>query len=246
MITVILNCYKRPQYLQEQIQAIKNQTIPVDDIWIWYNKPENQDQYDLSNLGCKVVTCNHNFKFHGRFALGLLAQTKYLAYFDDDTIPGSKWFESCLNTIKQGYNGILGTTGVALTGNNYDTHYKVGWNGRKFDQVIEVDLVGHAWFFERKFLHYLWIEEPVSWDNGEDMQLSYFAQKYGGVKTYVPPHPNNQLDMYGSIPEKGMRYGVDGIGNSESKFDNHKNLRNKIASTLMSKGWKLIDNDNSN
>ena len=76
MITVILNCYKRPQYLQEQIKSILNQSTPPEDIWIWYNKPEDQEQYDLSNLGCKVVTCNHNYKFHGRFAYGLLAQTE--------------------------------------------------------------------------------------------------------------------------------------------------------------------------
>ena len=68
MITVILNCYKRPQYLQEQIEAIRSQTIQPEDIWIWYNKPENQEQYDLTDLGYKVVTCNHNFKFHGRLA----------------------------------------------------------------------------------------------------------------------------------------------------------------------------------
>ena len=71
MITVILNCYKRPEYLKEQIEAIQNQTIPIKDIWIWYNKPEDQDQNDLSSLGCKVDICNHNFKFHGRFAFGL-------------------------------------------------------------------------------------------------------------------------------------------------------------------------------
>ena len=98
-ITVILNCYKRPEYLKEQIEAIKNQSVPIEDIWIWYNKPEDQEQFDLSGLGCKVATCNHNFKFHGRFAFGLLAQTEYVAYFDDDTITGPKWFENCLNAI---------------------------------------------------------------------------------------------------------------------------------------------------
>jgi hypothetical protein len=81
MITVILNCYKRPQYLQEQIEAIRFQTIQPEDIWVWYNKPEDQEQYDISNLGCKVVTCNYNYKFHGRFAYGLLAQTEYVAFF---------------------------------------------------------------------------------------------------------------------------------------------------------------------
>lgn len=88
MITAILNCYKRPYTLEEQIEAIKSQSIPPKEIWVWYNKPEDQDQIDLSHLGVKTIIANHNFKFHGRFALGLLAKTKYLAYFDDDTIPG--------------------------------------------------------------------------------------------------------------------------------------------------------------
>lgn len=241
MITVILNCYKRPEYLQEQIDAIKNQSIPPEDIMIWYNKPEDESQYDLTNLGCKVATCNHNFKFHGRFAYGLLAKTKYIAYFDDDTIPGKDWFKNCLNTINSGYNGILGTTGVVLTGNNYDSHYKVGWNGNQINEIKEVDLVGHAWFFERKFLHYLWIEEPISWENGEDMQLSFYAQKHGNIKTYVPPHPPNQSHLYGSLPNKGMKYGMDNKGNSISKFNHHKNLRNEIASKLINQGWELAN-----
>ena len=184
-ITVILNCYKRPQYLQEQIEAIKNQTIPFEDIWIWYNKPEEGEQYDLTGLGYKVVMCNHNFKFHGRFALGLLAKTEYVAFFDDDTIPGNRWFENCIDTIDNGGDGILGTTGIHIQGDKYNPHQKVGWNGIHNKETWEVDLVGHAWFMKKDYLRYLWYENPINWDNGEDMQLSYQAQKYGNIKTYV-------------------------------------------------------------
>ncbi len=237
MITVILNCYKRPQYLHQQIEAIRSQTITPADIWIWYNKPESGEQYDVMNMGCKVATCNHNFKFHGRFAFGLLAQTKYVAFFDDDTIPGKRWFENCINTIEKGWDGILGSTGVVLQGSAYDPNYKVGWNGGGNSEVVEVDLVGHSWFMNKNYLRYLWYEEPISWENGEDMQLSYLAQKYGGVKTYVPPHPPSDHSLWGSLPEKSTSLGVD--ENASWRNSNHSPLRNKIAAEQIKRGWKL-------
>lgn len=238
MITVVLNCYKRLEYLQEQIQSIRNQTIQVDDIWIWYNKPEDSQQYDLSGLGCKVITCNHNFKFHGRFALGLLAQTEYVAFFDDDTIPGSNWFESCLHYLKQ-ENLILGSTGVLYKGNGYDPHIKYGWNGVKNTELQYVDLVGHSWFMKRSTLQYLWYEDPISWDNGEDIQLSGFAYKYGRIKTAVPPHPENNKNIWGSS-NISMQYGND--QQASNKKTNHSLLRNKISNELLCNGYiKVID-----
>lgn len=239
MITVILNCYKRPQYLQEQIEAIRSQTIQPKDIWIWYNKPEEGEQYDLTDLGYKVVTCNHNFKFHGRFALGLLAQTEYVALFDDDTIPGNKWFQNCLDTIDKGFDGILGSTGVYLKENKYDPYQKIGWNGTHNEQPVEVDLVGHAWFMKKDYLRYLWYEDPISWDNGEDIQLSYQAQKYGSIKTYVPPHPPSDHSIWGSLPEKGWKYGSDENANWKKK-SNHGPIRNQVVEEQIKRGWKTV------
>ena len=239
MITVILNCYKRPQYLKEQIVAIQSQTIKPEEIIIWYNKPEDNQQYNISGLGAKVILCDHNYKFHGRFAAGLLAKTKYVAIFDDDTIPGKKWFENCINSISE-KPGIYGTTGVVIHGNGYIPNHKVGWNGNISNENIEeVDLVGHAWFLEREHLLYLWREEPYSWENGEDMQLSYYAQKYGNIKTFVPPHPNSDLEMWGSI--KGMKYGND-ISSSWKK-SNHMILRDQIVKRQIKNGWLTVQMD---
>lgn len=237
MITVILNCYKRPEYLREQIEAIRNQTVPVDDIWIWYNKPEDQDQLDLTELGCKVATCNHNFKFHGRFAFGLLAQTEYVAYFDDDTIPGPRWFESCLKEIEK-ENLILGSAGVLLQSNKYNPHRKIGWNGYRSPQLQYVDLVGHAWFMKRDTLQYMWREDQVSWDNGEDIQLSAFAYIHGNIRTAVPPHPSTDTSVWGST--KGNLYGND--SNASHKKTNHSPLRDMISSTVAQRGYvKVLD-----
>lgn len=239
-ITVILNCYKRPEYLKEQILAIENQTVKPKEIWIWYNTPEDRVQVDLNEnfSNYRIVTSSHNFKFHARFALGLMVETEYVAFFDDDTIPGNKWFESCIETMNVIGDGILGTTGVVLNEDLYDNNYKVGWNGIKNSKITEVDLVGHAWFLKQKNLKYLWYEKPESLENGEDIQLSYLCQKYGNISTFVPPH-GKDLQTWGSLPEKGNLYGNDKNANWIHK-SNHKSLRNKIVKNLIRKGWKRV------
>jgi hypothetical protein len=240
MITVVLNCYKRPQYLREQINAIENQSVKAEDIWIWYNAPEDKEQVDLRKEfgNYKIIQSNHNFKFHARFALGLLSQTEYVAYFDDDTIPGKDWFLNCIETHKNLGDCILGSTGVILNNKMYDNNTKVGWNGIKSETPIEVDLVGHSWFLKQEYLKYLWYETPESLENGEDIQLSYLCQKYGNIKTFVPPH-GQDLEKWGSLPQKGNVYGNDENANWLHKT-NHKSLRNTIVKNLIEKGWKLV------
>ena len=240
-ITVILNCYKRPEYLKEQIEAIENQTIKPKEIWIWYNNPEDREQIDLSEEfgDYKIINSNHNFKFHGRFALGLLAQTEYVVFFDDDTIPGPRWFENCFNTLEKTGDAILGTAGVFFTGEldtyNYSRHTKIGWNGSGYNEIRKVDLVGHSWFLRKQNLKYLFYEEPMTWDNGEDIQLSYLSLKYGNIETYVPPHPPENQDLWGSMHKTGWAYGTD---NSASwKKGSHLDLRNKIVINYKKDGW---------
>ena len=126
-ITVILCAYNRPHLLTEQINAIKAQSVPVSDIWLWYNQG-SKPQKNLPDI--KTAFCNHNFKFFGRFAFAMLAQTDYVALFDDDTIPGPDWLKQCLAYMKT-HEGILGTTGIQLTKKSYAPHIKIGWNGRR-------------------------------------------------------------------------------------------------------------------
>lgn len=234
-ITVILNCYKRAEYLKEQIEAVTGQSIPPEDIMIWSNKPEEGQQFNLDELGVKVAYSNTNLKFHARFAYGLLAKSEYVAFFDDDTIPGKDWFKNCLACMKHG-NYILGTSGVRLESENYDPNKKVGWNGVLSNKLELVDLVGHAWFMKRDTLKYLWQEDPISWENGEDIQLSAFAYLHGGIETAVPPHPEDKEHLWGSI--KGYEKGND--QNASHWKSNHAPLRNEICSKLSDKGYKRV------
>jgi len=235
MITVILNCYKRAEYLREQIEAIRNQSVDIDEIMIWSNKPEEGQQYNLDSLGVKVAYSNTNLKFHARFAYALLAKSEYVAFFDDDTIPGKDWFLNCLDTM-QDSNYILGTTGVRLESDKYDPHTKFGWNGTHNNKLEFVDLVGHAWFMRRSTLKNLWLEDPISWENGEDIQLSAFAYMHNNIKTAVPPHPVNNKDLWGSIA--GMEKGNDAAASHWKS--NHSTLRNEICQELANKGYKRV------
>jgi len=239
-ITVILNAYRRPYNLERQIKSIKEQNRPPKQIWIWVNDHEDLSGFDFEALGVdRVFRNDHNWKFYGRFSAALLADTKYVAIFDDDTIPGSQWFENCTQTMKE-TPGILGSAGVILHNNTYNPHTRIGWPAEN-TKTTEVDLVGHAWFFERSWLKYLWYEPPTTWDNGEDMQFSYMAQKHGGIKTYCPPHPPDNKALHGSI--YGNELGIDSKATSTNSAVSHQTFfseRDFCVQKAIAGGWQLV------
>ena len=235
MITTILTAYNRGYTLLEQIDAIRNQTIKSERIIVLYNKgTEPQIQIDMPDID--IMYLNFNTKFHGRFAISLLARTEYVAIFDDDTIPGNRWFETCISEMNK-QPGIYGSVGVIMRGQCYNPHDKVGHNGMKSDQSTKVDLVGHSWFFKKMWAKYMWYEDPASWDNGEDMQFSYLCQKYGNINTYVSPYPKDDKSVWGSL--KGEEYGNDDM--ASYKLNNHRSLRNDISKEYISRGWSIIN-----
>lgn len=236
-ITVILTAYRRVEYLEEQIASLRNQTVPPAEIWVWFNSSPDQ-QIDVSSLVDRVIISNSNWLFWGRFALGNLARTGYVAFLDDDILPQPKWFENCLYTINNGYDGILGGSGVILPiDGGYSSKSKVGWNGRQLKQVATVDLVGHAWFMRKSHLQYMWREEPHSWDNGEDIHLSYMALKHGGIKTFVPPHPEDDQSVWSCRPDFGKIVGRKKV--ATFKTSGHKSIRSEIVDAYRQDGWEI-------
>ena len=237
-ITVILNAYRRPDILEEQIEAIRNQSVKVKDIWVWINRSEATFSEEwLAELGVKYFQSNFNWKFYGRFAAAMLADTEFVAMFDDDTIPGKEWLSNCVQTMNE-TPGILGGVGCILPGERYTGHHRVGWSNPN-EETTEVDLVGHAWFFKSEWLKYLWMEKPYTWENGEDIQFSYTAQKYGGIKTYVAPHPKDKPELYSSL--KGMEYGVDEVATSRARnHDVFYAQRDACVRNAIKNGWKIV------
>ena len=243
-ITVILNAYRRPYNLEGQIAAIRQQSISPTSIWLWVNDHEDNREFDFSTLDVdRIFKNDYNWKFYGRFAGALLADTEYVAIFDDDTIPGKKWFQNCLDSmdIKE---GIMGSAGYIQTGPRalqYEPE-RCGWPARN-EKLKRVDYVGHAWFFKREWLSYLWSEKPCTWDNGEDIHFSYTAQKYGNIQTYCPPHPANDLELHGSL--YGYQLGVDEKATSNNIAVSHEQFfseRDFCIKNAIKGGWKTVYN----
>jgi len=210
-ISVVLNGYKRSQHFEKQLTSIQNQTIKPKEILLWQNYGDSFD----NNLTEQTIhaNCNKNLGVWARFAFALNCKSEYICVFDDDTIPGTKWLENCYNTI-QTHDGLLGTIGLKfLDESNYLNNVRVGWD-RPNENTEQVDIVGHSWFFKREDLATFWRELPDldhSIYVGEDMHFSYTLQKYTNKKTYVPPHPINDIEMWGSKPDTAWSIGSDSV-----------------------------------
>ena len=244
-ITVILTMYNRPTSAIKQVECLVHQTVPPKEIWLWKNQSPTNSQNQLRHLvelsqrypDVKIVDSNHNFKYHGRFALAQLARTEYVAIIDDDMFPDRKWFQNCIQSIEK-VGGIMGGMGVILQQDRYRPNIKFGWQNHQSDHIQMVDICCQSWFFRKEWLHYLWMEEPLCWDNGEDIQFSYSAKKYGNISSYIPPHPISDTALWSSDITMGNQYSGD--ANATWRMGNHFQLRDEICSAYIKRGWKLV------
>lgn len=216
-ITAILNIYKRPHTLDSQIHAILNQTIPPKCIFIWNNGNKDIDLTKYKNVSnIRIFDNNFNYGVWSRFLIGFLAPTDFICIFDDDTIPGNRWFENCVESMKK-KEALYGTIGVIFDDvNKYTCLKRYGWDGNS-NKDMPVDIVGHSWFFRKEWLNYFTRESPQVYEkisNGEDIHFSFMLQKYANIPTYVPPHPKNDTSLWGSQSKTAWQYGCD--GNSET------------------------------
>jgi glycosyltransferase involved in cell wall biosynthesis len=208
MITVILNAFKRQQYLTQQIESVLSQSCAVDKVLVW----NNGEALDLSEFGDKVMVANNsnNLGVWSRFAYAVNAETEYVCVLDDDTFPAPRFFESCLRQMAV-EPALLGARGLRfLSSSRYHPFISFGWDAPN-EKAEVVDIVGHAWFFKREWLATFWRELPklsTSRLVGEDMHFSFMLQKYLGIRTIVPPHPNSDLSIWGSDPNLAMKLGT--------------------------------------
>lgn len=227
MVTTILSCYKRPQYLNEQINNIKNQTVK-SDIWVDYtfvDKPMfSMLPSDLPD-DIKVTYRTHNLYHIGRFFYALNAQTEYVFICDDDMMPGKEYLQQCIDMVEE-EDCIVTAYGLKF-GNNpgYNPTSKHGWMFPN-QKTVTVDMAGQSWFMKKSTLKYIAYEEPYSYINGEDLHLSYMAKKYGNIPCKVAPHRVDNPNRWSNNPLYRYR-GDDSV--ATYKQANHKPLRDKAV-----------------
>ena len=245
-VTVVLTIFDRLDYFDEQLAAINAQSVPAD-IWVDYTvlRPEELNKVLERYPQLKFsIRWNQNLKYHGRFNYALNADTPYIFICDDDIIPGPKYFEHCIATLKETGDALLTAYGVILDPDEhgYNPARKEGYKSMN-KAPLKVDMAGQSMFFPTKLLKYLNQEPPLTRENGEDLHFSYMLQKYAGVPVIVPAHLPNEPDKWGCDPIKGELYGED--DKATWKKTNHVPIRDKIVNTYRKDGWVLVGLDRS-
>lgn len=241
-ITVILTYWKRDTF-KLQMDNIVNQTKKPRQIWVYQNEAHiDLSKKKIGNYDIPISFIHSkdmNFKFHGRFTLPLLCDTEYTAIFDDDTVPGLMWFENCLGLSKKKHC-IVGTNGriikkdfmSILTG-----FWQEGVGGPDpTNEDTIVDFVGHSWFFKSDWVKNMWKDRPFTWDSGEDIHFAASCKIYENIDCYVPSMPADNPSLNG---DSMVHLGYDQY--AAWRKGTHQDIRKKIVSYWISKGWKIIN-----
>ena len=253
-VTVILNGYKRGSCLTEQYDALQNQTVKPSEIFVWYNSPGEDGEINYEIME-KVPTAfsNLNMGVWARFAYALNAPSEFVCIFDDDIAPNKKWIENCLTTIKK-VNGLMCGVGLLYLIPHppdyscyFEKYIRFGWPpNSQCNNAVQVDFGGHVWFFRKEWLSHFWRELPnPKYNNcGEDIHFSHMLQKYGNIKTYVPPHPYNDKELWCNMIES--KYATDNNSMWETnqlsiQGTPFKQLMNEYFVETRKAGWKLIN-----
>lgn len=240
-ISAIINLYKRKNTCVQIINALHEQTMRPEVIHIWANEFNtkcelpNRDQWDIPIV---ISQSEKNMGVWARFAYALNMETDEVVVFDDDTVPGNRWLENCKVSMNF-HPALYGTVGLQLHSlSNYQSHKRIGWPAPD-TKPRRVDLVGHSWYLKREWLSVMWNDlRPKGFDFvGEDMHLSFALQKYLNVSTWVPPHPPEQKEFWGSID--GFNKGTDRHSIWESNKEGARHKMDLYLQHLVSIGWKL-------
>jgi len=223
-ISVILTVWKRNN-LEEQLRRIYAQTVDISDIYVYQNEchidiSHLKEKYNFKHIHSKDV----NFKYHGRFTLPLLFETKYTVIFDDDTMPNPRWLEYCVEVCEE-KNCIVGGNCRNYNGKNFTC-------GSRTTEHTKCDMVGHCWFFKTDWIHYMWREKPPTYETGEDINFTCTCSLFGGIDSYFPAQPINRPEVWGDSQE---HLGMD--EHASYKIANHE-FRLSLYEYWMNKGWK--------
>lgn len=244
-VSVILNLYKRPKNLFLQLESLNSQTLKPKEIILFQDATTDNKKVAIPESLIaqfnKIEISPTNVGVWGRFKFAQNhADNELVCVFDDDTIPGSRWLENCHFEINK-QEGLYGTIGIVMElPRNYPfkDYYRVGWDS-PIDKSIEVDFVGHSWFFKKSWLTDLFQAPKEIQDLkfvGEDIAFSYMLSKQN-IRTFVPPHPLGELDLYGSNPALAVKLGC---GDEALSF-NAKNIMNmQLAISIVCDDWKTL------
>lgn len=229
-IGVMLTRYRRPdELLHRQMVAVGRQTVSAIVGAVWDN---GDAALDTEVPLARFRLGDQNVGVWPRFITAALLDTDYVAVFDDDTIPGRRWFENCLRVQYEIGPSLVGAAGVSFVAGRRDKRIYHGWSN-PLPAIVHVDIVGHAWFFPSALLSEWDLTLAAKWPTcGEDYYVAYQAQRRGWP-VVVAPHPAADSDWWGSTEGH--------LGHDDAAlYRQPGEEENKAAfhAMLMDKGWR--------
>ncbi|MGI0439568.1 glycosyltransferase [Helicobacter himalayensis] len=249
-VSVVLNLYKRPQALKEQLRAIQNQSLRPKEILLYQDgvfegieiPKEIEKEFDVIEISKENKGVWERFRFAQR-----RASSELVCVFDDDTIPGRDFLANCFSHMQK-QEGLYGTTGVVLQKPEnypYEDFFMLGWrNPNKW--CAEVDFVGHSWFFKKQWLESFFAHTQSLQKYkaaAEDMGFSLALQKIG-IKTFVPAQPYGKFHLWGEMPESSLKFGSNEVALFMDS-QNHKRYNDAMKECL-ELGFKILKDSDKN
>lgn len=200
-IAVILTVYRRPHLLARQLRAIAEQTLRPDRLLVWQNYHPGVPA--VAPRGEDVIHASTNLGVWPRFDAARWLGCEQVCVFDDDTMPGPGWIESC----SQRPAGLYGAVGLCFEPGG--THWPRRFVGPGSDADQVVDVVGHSWFMPVAVIETMQsLTRPRELAAGEDYAIAEAAYRLA-LPVVVPAQPEADRSVWGTTEQS---LGDDGMG----------------------------------
>jgi hypothetical protein len=250
-VTVIITVWKR-NYLQEQLEALLDQTTLPGQIWIL----QNENHFDVRPLikgylerfpSIFVMQSEVNLKCFWRYSMTWHVKDEFVWVLDDDVIPGRKWLEVCCEKCRS-LNAVIGCSGRIVPKDDYMPErarsgeilkYFIGDGdeSREINYCPEdtvVDYACNSYFFRTEWIKEFWTFLPFSFIHGDDMHLSVSLKLRRNVGTVIPAQLN--AESTGNLKK---RYGSDQYS-SWLKAPFYPVREGVLQNMISTCGWKPI------
>ena len=117
-------------------------------------------------------------------------------------------------------------------------HGLIGINGRILNDLKNYrsqTLVGDGWFFETKWIRFLWQNRQYSIVNAEDIALSASVKLLGNIDSYVIGRDSDAQTW----PDRKREWGADEVSSWRVESNNWDNLRLNAIRFFKARGWTL-------
>lgn len=243
--SAIITLWKRRSYLEEQLAAIRGQSMIPREIIIILNEKHmsESDVRDIAGPNVKII-CSDINSLYSRWALAYIAEGDYVAVFDDDVIPGEYWIDNAIRACRC-YNALVGSQGRIFNRKGKHEFFKIVTPDvdAKDENIISCsetdifcDWVCNSYLFKREWVGNILgqVRYRDSYKTFDDIQLSVSLFINGGIRCITPMQPVYEKRLHGSLRRE---YGSDAYAIWKTNSEKHFSERKSYIESLIQNGY---------